>query len=113
VGEVARVKSQQQYGSGALRAPSFYTLHVEKNLQKAAYDDFFRYGFVDELEKIAATLKELNKASVKVYDKRVGPPPVQRHHEEVGPTQIKHREDAGEQGGSISTGGGSIEISGI
>ncbi len=31
-GKVARVNSQEQFPSGALRAPSFYSLHVEKNL---------------------------------------------------------------------------------
>lgn len=29
---IARVRSQQQFPSGALRAPSFYQMHVEKNL---------------------------------------------------------------------------------
>jgi len=33
LGMVARVKSQQQFGSGALRAPAFYTMDIEKNLK--------------------------------------------------------------------------------
>jgi hypothetical protein len=36
VGMVARVKSPQQYSSGALRAPAFYTMDVEKNLEKVS-----------------------------------------------------------------------------
>ena len=48
IGEVARVKSQQKFQSGALRAPSFYSLDIEKNLnsiKEAAY--------INELNKIA------------------------------------------------------------
>ena len=33
IGMVARVKSPQQYSSGALRAPAFYTMDIEKNLK--------------------------------------------------------------------------------
>jgi len=34
IGMVARVKSPQQYSSGALRAPAFYSMDIEKNLTK-------------------------------------------------------------------------------
>lgn len=34
VGMVARVKSPQQYSSGALRAPAFYSMDIEKNLKR-------------------------------------------------------------------------------
>jgi len=33
IGRIARVQSPQKYQTGALRAPSFYSLHIEKNLQ--------------------------------------------------------------------------------
>jgi hypothetical protein len=36
IGGVARVKSQQKFQSGALRAPAFYSMHVERNLEKHA-----------------------------------------------------------------------------
>jgi hypothetical protein len=39
IGNVARVKSTQKYESGALRAPSFYSMHVEKNLEKQSEYD--------------------------------------------------------------------------
>lgn len=61
VGMVARVKSPQQYSSGALRAPSFYTMDIEKNLSKVSFDsmvnNIYRTAFNDELEKISAFSK--------------------------------------------------------
>jgi hypothetical protein len=48
IGEVARVKSQQKFSSGALRAPSFYSLDIEKNL-----DGIKQAAFINELNKIA------------------------------------------------------------
>lgn len=48
LGEVARVKSSQKYSSGALRAPSFYSLDIEKNLNQTK-----QAAYMDELRKIA------------------------------------------------------------
>jgi hypothetical protein len=36
LGRIARIKTQQVFESGAARAPSFYSMHVEKNLEKVA-----------------------------------------------------------------------------
>jgi ATP-dependent DNA ligase len=36
IGRVARIKTQQVFGSGAARAPSFYQMHIEKNLEKTS-----------------------------------------------------------------------------
>lgn len=47
IGRVARVKSQQKFSSGALRAPAFYSMDVEKNL-----DNVKTASFLDELQKI-------------------------------------------------------------
>lgn len=41
LGRVARIKAQQIFESGAARAPSFYQMHVEKNLVKAAKLNYF------------------------------------------------------------------------
>ena len=58
VGKVARVSAQSVYGSGAMRAPSFYSMHVEKNAGIA------QAAFLDELEKIATPNKYPKKKSV-------------------------------------------------
>jgi hypothetical protein len=52
LGMVARVKSQQKFSSGALRAPAFYSLDIEKNLQKTA-----ELSFVDELNNIIKDIR--------------------------------------------------------
>jgi len=61
IGMVARVKSPQQYSSGALRAPSFYTMDIEKNLSKVSCDsmvnNIYRTAFNEELEKISVLSK--------------------------------------------------------
>jgi len=36
IGRTARVKTQQIFESGAMRAPAFYAMHIEKNLEKTA-----------------------------------------------------------------------------
>jgi len=56
IGLVARVKSQQQFASGALRAPAYYDMHVEKNLEKQSMDfNQIKYNaFINELNKIAS-----------------------------------------------------------
>ena len=51
IGRIARIKTQQVFKSGAARAPSFYEMHVEKNLAKAASMDYI-YD-MNRFEKIA------------------------------------------------------------
>jgi superfamily II DNA or RNA helicase len=62
IGTVARVKSSQKYESGALRAPSFYSMHVEKNLDKLASIKLSK--FIGELfphqEDVVNKLKDTN-----------------------------------------------------
>jgi hypothetical protein len=56
IGDVARVKSSKKYESGALRAPSFYSMHVERNLTKEGQvnlKEIRHAAFIDELKKIA------------------------------------------------------------
>jgi len=60
IGMVARVKSPHQYESGALRAPAFYTMDIEKNLNKVAninkgvfMNNSFNESLVKEFQKIA------------------------------------------------------------
>jgi len=54
IGRIARVKTQEVFASGAMRAPSFYTMDVEKNLmnKKAYLEETYNSAFADELEKI-------------------------------------------------------------
>jgi hypothetical protein len=49
VGKVARVKSQQKYKSGSLRAPSFYSLDIEKNLN---LEKISQFAFLDEIKNL-------------------------------------------------------------
>lgn len=47
IGGVARVKSSQRYRSGALRAPSFYSMDVEKNLEEIK-----QAAFINEFNRL-------------------------------------------------------------
>ena len=82
VGRVARVKSQERYESGALRAPSFYDFHIEKSLLKGAsmkcpkiikeagYDpeDFPYLARETAIEKFIKTNPNATKDDVKKYE---------------------------------------------
>lgn len=69
IGHVARVKSSQKYSSGALRAPAFYTMDIEKNLEKkssflnpierAVFQMYYNNGLQNELDKIASGKKTI------------------------------------------------------
>lgn len=63
VGKIARVQSQQIFASGAMRAPSYYGLHVEKNLDKKASvkDETLRDG--DRMSSIENLYNNVNMAS--------------------------------------------------
>lgn len=69
LGRIARIKTQQVYESGAARAPSFYGLHIEKNLEKAAnMNEIVIKSFNDELIKIASNIKTLKKYKIPLSD---------------------------------------------
>lgn len=67
VGKVARVKAQEVFGSGAMRAPSFYSLDVEKNLmdKKAYLEEVYNSAYNDELEKVAVSQRMVMNAFLK------------------------------------------------
>lgn len=50
IGRVARIHAQEQFPSGAMRAPSFYSMHVERNLEKTA----FNFNLINKL-KVSGT----------------------------------------------------------
>jgi len=72
IGRIARVKAQAVFGSGAMRAPSYYGLHVEKNLEKAAAANLARG--LDTLgipRKDMPQIKDVNEFVDDVKDKGV------------------------------------------
>ena len=56
IGGTARIKTQQVFRSGAARAPSFYSMHVEKNLMEK--NAIIKEAFNDELNKIANEMEK-------------------------------------------------------
>ena len=71
IGSVARVKSSQRYSSGALRAPAFYSMDIEKNLEKGATMQYYQTKHktcAGDLNKIAATpLREIDRAVKELF----------------------------------------------
>lgn len=75
IGRIARIKAQEVFNSGAMRAPSFYTMDVEKNLEKtsahlkeikmnkqAALKEVYNSALENELEKMAVSGKGILSA---------------------------------------------------
>jgi len=59
VGRVAKVRSQQVFPSGRLRAPSFHEFHIEKGKQ-ASVEAKLPIGFLDELARMWITAGALD-----------------------------------------------------
>ena len=65
IGRVARVNAQSVYGSGAMRAPSFYSMHIEKNSSIKGYAMTPSQYF----EKVAGATAEYETAAKALHNK--------------------------------------------